>query len=328
MLNNILKEIKASRKMTLMEVCGGHTHTIMKYGIRDAIPKNIRLISGPGCPVCVSSQKDIDCMIEIANKGIPVATYGDMLRVPGSKGTLDDARRTGAIVLTVYSAEEVIRMKEEYPEIVFFGIGFETTAPMTTFLLENDICVYSVHKTIPEAMEILAKEIDGFISPGHVATIIGEKEFERVKTAQVISGFSPEQMVRSIYLLTNMIENKKTGVINGYPEAVSREGNHIAQDRMKKYFKKTDSEWRGLGIIPDSGLEVRDDRLNAKKKYKKLIERIEGKENPACRCGEVLQGMDPRECSLFKKKCNPENPQGACMVSEEGSCQIAYRYNG
>ncbi|MGM5487773.1 MAG: hydrogenase formation protein HypD [Nanobdellota archaeon] len=327
-MNELLKEINPSRAMTLMEVCGGHTHTIMKYGIRDAVP--VRLVSGPGCPVCVSSQRDIDCMIAIANAGVPVATYGDMLRVPGSTSTLEDARNAGATVFTVYSAAEVLTLKKDYPNIVFFGIGFETTAPMTTFLLEEDVCVYSVHKTIPEAMQLLVEgeAIDGFISPGHVATIIGAKAFEGIHAPQAISGFSAEQMIKSIYILVRMIEEGKTGVINAYPEVVSVGGNKKAQERMKTYFTQVDSEWRGLGVVPQSGLEVRQDRLNAKIKYAHLLKDVTTTEHTGCRCGEVLKGMDPGQCPLFRTACTPENPHGACMVSEEGSCQIAHRYNG
>ncbi|MFO7710718.1 MAG: hydrogenase formation protein HypD [Candidatus Woesearchaeota archaeon] len=307
-------------KITLMEVCGGHTHTIMRYGLRNELPFD--LISGPGCPVCVSSQHDIDCMIALANKGIPVATYGDMLRVPGTYGTLDDARNEGAKVFTVYSAAEVLELKKSYQDIVFFGIGFETTAPMTTFLLEKDICVYSVHKTIPEAMQLLC--VDGFISPGHVAAIIGADAFKEVNAPQVISGFGPEELLRNIKILAEMVKKGKNTVINGYPEVVSDKGNIIAQERLKKYFKRTDSDWRGLGIVPQSGLEVRDDRLNAKIKYRHILEGVKTKINEACRCGEVLQGLNPQECSLFGRGCTPENPQGACMVSAEGSCQITY----
>jgi hydrogenase expression/formation protein HypD len=318
------------REITLMEICGGHTNLIMKYGIRGILPKNIRLISGPGCPVCVSAQRDIDCMIEIALQGIPVATYGDMLRVPGSSHSLDEARAKGGKVFEVYSTTEVLELKKKNPDIVFFGVGFETTAPMTAFLLEKDVCVYSVHKLVPPAMEALISgevKIDGFIDPGHVSTIIGIEPYRKIKVAQVVSGFTVEQVLRSISLLVELIRDKKSIVINGYPEAVHEGGNSKAQKILVKNFCVADSEWRGLGMIPSSGLEVKDDSLNAKIKYKSIIEKVPAPKKTVCRCGEILKGtITPEQCPLYAKVCTPENPLGACMVSEEGTCSISYQY--
>ncbi|MBN2053024.1 hydrogenase formation protein HypD [Candidatus Woesearchaeota archaeon] len=327
-INKIARSIK--REATLMEICGGHTNIIMKYGIREILPKNIRLISGPGCPVCVSSQKDIDCMIELAMQGVPVATYGDMMRVPGSNYSLEDARAKGCKVFEVYSAEEVLKLRKDYPHIVFFGIGFETTAPMTTFLLENNICVYSVHKLVVPAIKAMLGgeiKIDGFINPGHVSTIIGEKAYADIKVAQAITGFSAERILRGIRALLELIKDDKKSVVNAYPEAVHYEGNIIAQKLLNNHFKISDSEWRGLGVIPNSGLEVRKDDLNAKIKYKNILSKVPEPKKTACRCGEVLKGLiEPTECPLYRKACTPENPKGACMVSEEGSCSISYKY--
>jgi hydrogenase expression/formation protein HypD len=318
------------RNITFMEVCGGHTHTIMKYGIRDILPKNIRLISGPGCPVCVSSQYDIDCMIELALSGVPVATYGDMLRVPGSKKSLDDSRAEGGSVHMVYSAVEVLALKDKYPDIVFFGIGFETTAPMTAFLLKKGIMVYSVHKTIPVPLKVLSQgdvKIDGFIDPGHVSTIIGSNALLSIPVPQAISGFEAKDILKGIYALVKMISEGKVTVVNTYPEAVTAEGNKKAQKLLKEYFISCDSEWRGLGMIPQSGLDVKDDSLNARVKYKKLFETVAPTLKTGCRCGDILQGkINPEDCPLFRKVCSPKNPQGACMVSGEGSCQIAYNF--
>ncbi len=328
-INSLSK--KLNRTITLMEICGGHTNVIMKYGIRDLLPKNIRLISGPGCPVCVSSQYDIDCMIALADAGIPIATYGDMLKVPGSKYSLEEIKAKKGNVFEVYSAAEVLDFRRKYPNMVFFGIGFETTAPMTAFLLKHNITVYSVHKLVPPAIKILmaddAVKIDGFINPGHVSTIIGLKDYKTINIAQVVSGFLPEQILRAISLLIGLIAEGKTSTINGYPEIVKEEGNLTAQKLLNDQFKVSDSEWRGLGILPMSGLEVRNDSLNAKIKYKSILSRVSQPKKTACKCGDVLKGIiDPTQCPLYKKSCTPQAPQGACMVSEEGSCAIYYRY--
>ncbi|MFH2020370.1 MAG: hydrogenase formation protein HypD [archaeon] len=344
-INHIASKI--GRDIKLMEICGGHTNVIMKFGIRELMPKNIKLISGPGCPVCVSAQHDIDCMIELAHEGIPVATYGDMLRVPGTRYNLDDAKAHGGKIFEVYSASELFEIMKKYPEIVFFGIGFETTAPMTAFLLRNNICVYSVHKLVPPAVAYLASNkdigIDGFIAPGHVSAIIGAKPYREILIPQVIAGFTPERILRAIWLVLDLIEQGKNIVVNGYPEVVQEEGNPKAQEMLKEFFEVRDSEWRGLGVLPKSGLEVKNSALNAKIKFRNILSMVPYNENDRCdvceiqdfsmnlkgkaRCAEILLGMiEPTMCPLFGKECLPENPIGACMVSEEGSCAIAYRY--
>jgi hydrogenase expression/formation protein HypD len=323
---------KVGKQITIMEICGGHTNVIMKYGIRSMLPKNLRLISGPGCPVCVSSQLDIDRMVALADAGIPIATYGDMLKVPGTDRSLDSARAKSGKVFEVYAATEVLALKEKFDDLVFFGVGFETTAPMSAFLLSKGVCVYSVHKTVPPALDALAKgdvAIDGFINPGHVSTIIGADGYGPLTIPQVIAGFTPERILRAIYLLMEMISRGNTGVLNGYPEAVSKEGNRKALGLLNEHFRVGDSEWRGLGIIPDSGLEIRDNSLNAKIVHDALLSRVPRPQKTACRCGDVLRGMvDPHECPLFGKTCSPCSPVGACMVSAEGSCAISYRYRG
>lgn len=330
-LQTILKQAGGLEKtITIMEICGSHTNVIMKYGIREILPKNIRLISGPGCPVCVSAQHDIDCIIALAKQGVPIATYGDMLRVPGSSSSLEEMRVRGGKIFEVYSATEVLQLKKKNPDIVFFGIGFETTSPMTAYLLKNDVCVYSVHKLIPPAVQILANgnlKIDGFLNPGHVSTIIGIQPYKKIKIPQVITGFSPEKILQAIGILIELIKNKKTTVINGYPEAVREKGNILAQKMMENHFYVVDSEWRGLGILPLSGLEVKNDAFNAKKLYANILTKVKSTKNIRCRCGDVLKGLiDPIDCPLYKKICTPQNPQGACMVSAEGSCAIYYRY--
>jgi len=318
---------RIDRDVRIMEVCGGHTRTVMKYGLRDILPENIRLISGPGCPVCVSSQEDIDAVISLAEQEIPIATYGDMMRVPGSKSSLEEIKARLGNVFEVYSATEVLSLREKYPDIVFFGVGFETTAPMTAYLLKNGICVYSVHKLIPPALKILSTgDIDGFINPGHVSTIIGTHAYENIKIPQAVAGFTAERLLLAISALLELIKDGKKTIVNAYPEAVTEEGNSTAQELLSEFFKINDSKWRGLGMLPCSGLEVKDDRLNAKVRYKDII-RIPNPKKTACRCGEILKGLiEPKDCKLYGEKCTPENPVGACMVSEEGSCSIYYRY--
>lgn len=333
-MNEYLKKIEViakefgDRKITIMEVCGGHTNTIMKYGIRDILPNNIRLISGPGCPVCVTDQRDIDNMIAIAKAGIPVATYGDMMHVPGTNGSLAKAKSLGSDVKMIYSAEEMLL--DENKNRVFFGIGFETTTPMTAYLLKHNICVYSAHKIMPPPMRIIAAEnkVDGFLDPGHVSAIIGTKFWEELNVPQVICGFKKDQLIRAIYKLLVLIKEGKNEVINDYPEVVKPEGNLIARGLIRDYMKLCDASWRGLGVLKNSGLEAKDPKLNAKIKYASILKDIKSQSNPACRCSEVIRGFcEPKDCKLFAKTCTPEHPIGACMVSEtEGACGISYKY--
>lgn len=313
------------RQVTLMEVCGGHTNTIVKYGIRDILPKNVRLVSGPGCPVCVTPQHDIDCVVQLALSGVPIATYGDMLRVPGSNKSLEEAKASGAKVFEIYSATEVLRLRQEHPEIVFFGIGFETTTPMTAYLLGKGITVYSSHRLIPPALKEIAKSrIDGFINPGHVSTIIGTKPYENIEKPQAIAGFTKEGVLKAILALLEMIKENKKKCINCYPEAVRPEGNKKAQQQVAKHFKIVESDWRGIGKIAKSGLEPR--KHNAKDKHSKLMIKVTTKKT-MCRCGEVLMGIiEPQQCRIYGTKCTPDHPVGACMVSEEGACAINYRH--
>lgn len=318
------------RDVTVMEICGGHTNVIMKYGIRDILPSNIRLISGPGCPVCVSSQHDIDAMIALATAGIPVATYGDMLRVPGSERSLDEARAQGAPIFEIYSAEEVLRLRERHPGIVFFGIGFETTTPMTAYLLEKGVTVYSVHKLVPPAMRSLLDgevKIDAFLDPGHVSAITGTAMYRAIGVPQAIAGFSPERILRGLALLLRLVADGETSVVNAYPEVVRQDGNPKAQTLVEKHLTVVDSDWRGLGVIPRSGLDVKDPRLNARVTHAGIIAAVPPPKRRGCRCGEVLKGViDPPACPLYGKACTPQRPMGGCMVSDEGTCSIFYRY--
>jgi len=327
-ISRLAKKLK--KPVTLMEICGGHTQVIMRYGIRDILPKNIRLISGPGCPVCVSAQRDIDCIVSLAEHGIPVATYGDMLRVPGSSMSLEAARAQGSKIFEIYSTTEVLTIRKTEPEVVFFGVGFETTAPMTAYLLENNVCVYSVHKLIPPVLKILADgdiNIDGFLDPGHVSTIIGVQPYRQINIPQVITGFSPEKILKAIRVLLEIIWDGEPRVVNCYPEVVHDEGNTTAQKIISTHFSVVDSEWRGLGVLPQSGLDVKEKKLNAKIKYSKIFSMVPKPKKTGCKCGEVLRGIrEPVHCPLYKKTCTPLTPQGACMVSAEGSCSIYFKY--
>jgi hydrogenase expression/formation protein HypD len=300
----------------------------MRYGLREVLPGNIKLVSGPGCPVCVTSQGDIDAMVEIALSGAKVATYGDMTNVPGTRMSLADARNLGADVKTVYSIDQIIGEKDR----VFFAVGFETTTPMTAKLLQNGIRVFCAHKVMPPAMRILTKEmkLDGFIDPGHVSTIIGSDVWGGmdIPLPQVISGFKPDQLLHAILLLLELVRNKEIRIINDYPEVVLPGGNIVAQNLIRDTLKPADARWRGIGVIPMSGLVPVDEGLDARIIFKEITKDIRSVENPSCRCGEIIRGMaEPRDCPLFGTVCTPQDPQGACMVSaSEGACAIAYKY--
>ncbi len=315
-------------EVRIMEVCGGHTHTIIKYGIRDVLSDNIKLISGPGCPVCVTSQHDLDCVVKLALNGVKISTYGDMMRVPGTKMSLQDAQAQGADVKMVYSVDQLMKEKDR----VFFAVGFETTAPMTAVLLKKGIPVFSSHKLIPPAMRLLVGEMNlhGFIDPGHVSAIIGSDIWTELDLGvpQVIAGFRPDSLIKSTYTLIKLIKDGKKVVVNGYPELVKPKGNPVALKLMDETMKPEDSAWRGIGTLPLSGLAPRDDKLNARVVYADMLKDVKSVEPKGCRCGEVIRGLiEPKECGLFGKGCTMETPMGACMVSEnEGACAIAFKY--
>lgn len=325
---------KIRREVTLMEVCGTHTQAIGRFGIRKLLPENIKLLSGPGCPVCVTAQEDIDMVIHLANSGIPVATYGDMLRVPGYGGNLESVKAGGAKVFSVYSVEEVIDLQKAYPQMIFFGMGFDTTAPMTAYLLSQGVPVYSTHKLFLPAMDALLAmgelNIDGFISPGHVSTIVGTKPYAHMDVAQVITGFTAEDILVGIYMLLKQITSGRKNVENEYVRSVRQEGNLIAKQMIEEYFFIFDGNWRGFGMIPNSGLEVKNDKLNAKIIYADVLNKMNSavfRKRNACRCGEVIRGLiNPRKCPMFGNACTPEKPFGPCMVSSEGVCNAEFRY--
>lgn len=335
-------------KVNIMEVCGTHTMAIAKSGIKSLLPTNIRLISGPGCPVCVTDSKDIDTILEICKqyKDVIIATYGDMLKVPGSRygESLEKLRAQGAKVEIVYSALDAVELAKNNPEknIVFLGIGFETTTPGTVLALEeaiklgvNNFFIYSMHKLVEPALRALLNEpdfdIDAFLCPGHVGAVIGEEGFEflvkEFNKPSVICGFEAGDIIVSIYKMVEQIKNNKLQLENEYTRVVKKNGNLLIKEKVEKYLEVSDDHWRGLGNIPRSGLKLKEEyrEFDAEKKFKVYLVNTQ-KEN-GCQCGEVIKGkIEPKECKLFAKVCSPENPIGPCMVSSEGACAAHYKY--
>lgn len=326
----------------IMEVCGSHTMAISKFGLRQILPKNIRLISGPGCPVCVTAQNEIDAVIELSNKNIVIATFGDLIRVPGNKSSLQKERAKGKEVRVFYSPLDALKYAEENPqkEVVFIGIGFETTVPTVALTIKEakerkikNYSVYSLHKTMPEALRALlvgGSNVQGFLLPGHVSAITGSRIYEFLPrefgVGGVISGFEAEDILMSIVMLLKNYKNPTIEI--QYKRVVKEEGNIEAQKIIEEVFESCDSTWRGLGEIKGSGLKIRDKYkdFDAALKFdiKPIGDEIEVK---GCRCGDVLKGrIYPNECPLFGRVCTPDNPIGPCMVSSEGSCAAFYKY--
>ena len=331
----------------LMEVCGTHTMSIAKAGIRRMLPEGAELLSGPGCPVCVTHQGSIDAFLELSmQKGVTIATYGDMIRVPGSRRGDNLARRRalGADVLVVYSPIDAVDYAEAHPEreVVFLGVGFETTAPGTAVAVKaaaedgvENFSVLSMLKQVEPALRTLMADpefnVQGFLCPGHVATIIGEEGFrfltEECAMPAVIAGFEPEDILMAVYRLLCQIKERSPRLENEYTRAVMPDGNPLAQKIMERYLEPRDDLWRGLGTIPQSGLGLKREyaAYDAAEKFG-LTFRPAGIVMP-CRCGDVIQGkIAPCECPLFGTACVPEDPVGPCMVSGEGACAAAYKY--
>lgn len=338
-LINKIEDIKTPVK--IMHVCGSHEHTIMENGIRTLLPDEVEIVAGPGCPVCVVPSREIDEALQLIDKGVTVTTFGDMLRVPGSSGSLAEAKAEGGDVRVVYGINKAIEIAEkEDNDVVFIAAGFETTAPTTAAELLNkppeNFSVLSCHRLIPPAIDYLINSgqtnVDALIEPGHVCTIIGTKPFdyfsEKYGIPQSVAGFNPLDILMSVYMILRQIKYGNPKMENEYNRAVREEGNLIAQDMMKQVFDVKSREWRGFPQIPNSVLEIKDEfsDYNAREKYD--IEVKEVTEAPkGCICGPILRGMArPEDCKLFGKTCNPLHPIGACMVSKEGTCNIAHRY--
>jgi len=344
----ILEQIKAEsqKNIRLMEVCGTHTVSIFRNGIRSLLPKTVSLLSGPGCPVCVTAQNEIDAFIELSRQDdVIITTFGDLIRVPGADSSLQNEQTNGRDIRIVYSAYDALETAKRHPEkkVVFLGVGFETTAPTiaASILAARDqkltnFFVMSAHKLLPPALTALAENkvvgIDGFILPGHVSVIIGVKAymdfFQRYHISCVISGFEPIDILLAIHNLVHRIEHDDPGLENGYRRAVSFEGNPKAQSVMNTVFESADTAWRGLGVIPRSGLKIRNE-FEAFDAQKVFDIRLKETEAPTgCACGEILTGSKiPPQCPLYSKTCTPAQPVGPCMVSSEGTCAAYYRYH-
>lgn len=331
--------------VNLMEVCGTHTMSIYQYGIRSLLPENVRLVSGPGCPVCVTPINYLDqALLCTADPNNIVATFGDMLRVPGSHSSLMEERAKGADIRIVYSALDAVALARNNPDrrVIFLGVGFETTAPTIAAsileaarLKQTNYCVLAAHKTMPAAMEILTADPDlnlsGYLCPAHVSTVIGGNAYqplvEKHHIPCVVTGFEPADVMQGIEMLLAQILAGESRVELQYSRAVTWEGNPKAQRILKLVFEPCDAVWRGLGNLPGSGLAIRPELAAFDAEKVLQLAAIDAEENPACRCGEVLKGkLRPSDCPLFDTVCTPETPVGACMVSSEGTCAAAYKY--
>jgi hydrogenase expression/formation protein HypD len=345
----IVSRIKQQKvQLRFMHVCGTHQDTLMKSGLDSVLAScGIMIGQGPGCPVCVTTPKEIEEMLALARKGKTVATFGDMIRVPGATASLQQLKADGCDVRTVYSIDDAVQLAAKNPskEVVFMAVGFETTAPTTaSALLQNppsNFSVLSCHRVIPPALhgilEMGELKIDGFIEPGHVSTIIGLEPYEPLSrlyhVPQVVAGFEPLDILMASWMLVRQVKAGDARVENEYTRAVKPEGNVKAQQVMHTVFAEADVKWRGFPVLPKSGLLLRKryETHDARKKYEDELREVKEKEYPdpaGCLCGEVLRGLiSSKECPLFGRECTPKTPVGPCMVSVEGSCTIEFRYN-
>lgn len=344
----IMKKIHeiSTKPATIMEICGTHTHAISRFGIREALPPHIRLISGPGCPVCVTTASDVNRVIQFSRlqKEVTIATFGDMMKVPGTDSSLQEERAAGADVRVVYSPLGALDIARANPgrQVIFYGVGFETTVPTiaATILMARDegldnYSVLAYPKLTPPAMKGLLDsgymEIHGFLCPGHVTAIIGAEAYGFIARDYhapcVVAGFEPLDALYGLYMLIRQLEEGRTDIEIQYTRVVTWEGNEKAKGVMQRVFEVCDAGWRGIGTIPMSGLRIRDEfaAFDAEKKF--IIGGGIEKEPAGCSCGEVLKGLiTPPECKLFGKACTPESPVGPCMVSSEGTCAAYYKY--
>lgn len=320
-------------------VCGTHEYTITRYGLRSLLPENIEVIAGPGCPVCITPAKEIDEAIWLAEHWITVATFGDVVRVPGSSSSLAEAKAKGADVRVVYSPSDAVELaKKSAKDVVFFATGFETTAPATASIILNcppeNFGVLVSHRLIPSAMEFMVgvgeHRFDGFIAPGHVSTIIGLRPYqlfaEAYRTPVVVAGFEPLDVLMAIVMLINQIKEKNPRVENEYTRSVTFEGNVKAQGVISKVFEVTSGYWRGIGRLANSALKLRSEfsEYDARLKYNIKLGEIR-ELDPNCSCHLVIIGkLASQQCKLFGEACTPQRPRGPCMVSMEGTCHIAY----
>lgn len=335
----------APESVTLMEVCGTHTVAIARNGLRSVMPEGCRLSSGPGCPVCVTANEDIDTVIALARvPEIIICTFGDMTRVPGSSSSLLQEQAAGRDIRIVYSPLDALTVAQENPdrEVVFVGVGFETTTPLVAMTIKRakalglkNFSVFAAHKNMPNAMDVLMGDpelkVDALILPGHVSTIIGAEPYrflaEKYGIPGVITGFEPLDVLQGIAMLMRQLHEGRAEIEIAYSRGVMPEGNPVALAAIDEVFETCPAAWRGLGVIDGSGYKIREEfaEFDAVLRFKPETEPTKGPRG--CRCGDVLRGiMAPNECPLFRKVCTPENPVGPCMVSSEGSCAAYYRY--
>jgi len=346
---------KLDRSINIMEVCGGHTHSIMKFGLPQLMPENIHFIHGPGCPVCIMPKERIDHAYVLAMQpDVILVTLGDMIKVPGSNGSLQDARAKGADVRFVYSPMECLKIAQEHPDkkVIFFAIGFETTTPMTAVLLDQvikqgveNILFHINHVTVPEVMQELIdsrdvhvdsynNKIDAFLGPSHVSVIAGSKIYEKFPKEYgrpvVVSGFEPVDVMEGISMIVKQFVENRCELEIQYKRVVTYEGNLNAQRLIETYFEKVDLfRWRGLGNVPESGLRLKEAyaKYDAEVIYKEVLPLAEIEDHKLCICGDILRGMaKPTECTIFGTACKPTTPIGSCMVSSEGACAAYYKY--
>jgi len=352
-INKDAKKLKQA--INIMEVCGGHTHTIMKYGLPQLLPDNVNFIHGPGCPVCIMPKERIDHAYVLSQqKDVILVTLGDMIKVPGSHGSLQDARAKGADVRFVYSPLDCIKIANDNIDktVIFFAIGFETTTPMTAALINavinkdiKNILFHINHVTVPEVMRELIdsrdihvdsynNKIDAFLGPSHVSVISGSKIYEEFplyyNRPVVVAGFEPVDMMQAISMIVKQFIENRCELEVEYKRVVTYEGNKKAQELINKYFEKADLfKWRGLGNIPKSGLKLKEEfqKYDAESIYKEVLPLEEIEDHKLCICGDILRGMaNPPECSIFGTACKPTSPIGSCMVSSEGACAAYYKY--
>lgn len=333
------------RGVRIMEVCGTHTVEIFRSGIRSMLPEGIDLISGPGCPVCVTPQGYLDAVIDLASKGeVTITTFGDMVRVPGTDSSLDRERAAGADVRVVYSAVDALEIANEVAprEVVFLGVGFETTTPTVAgVVLEaseknlGNFTVFAAHKLVVPAMNALLAdhdtEIDAFLCPGHVSAVIGSNAYrevaERFGKPCVVGGFEPLDVLQAVYMITRQVAEGRSEVENQYTRVVRPEGNIVSMRIMESVFEPADTDWRGLGVIPGSGMAHKEEfaDFDAARRFDLSVPEVAP--DPRCCCGDVLKGLKtPPQCGMFARSCTPAEPFGPCMVSSEGACSAYYKY--
>ncbi len=347
----LAREVKGIGRapVSVMHVCGTHEQAMARFGLRAVFPPELRVVMGPGCPVCVTDGPEIDEAVALARRGVLVATYGDMLRVPGTERSLADARAEGARVEVVYAVSRAVDLARKNPsdEVVFFASGFETTAVATAAVIlagvPDNFSVLSAHKYVPPAMEIVARmpdsRLEGFLAAGHAATITGygvfEEFAERHRLPVVVAGFEPLDVLGALLRLVQLVREGRAEAVNMYPRCVTREGNLRAQEKLWKVFERTGGMWRGIADIPEGNLRLRPElgRIDARRRFEIGAGESRGR-SPAglegkCICGDIMAGRrSPSDCELFGKECSPESPVGACMVSSEGTCKIWQRYGG